>query len=177
MFIVTGLPRSRTAWASFFFSRAGLCLHEAIGLCSDIEELPDLLASRGAIGFSDPMVPWFAKPLKEMFPQAPSAVLARDIDSAVPAARRALPQMGAVDEAPVTQFFVASWQRIMKLNAKMFDFADPDLPGLWAHCLPEYPIASDDWWFTYADSFRVERDVEKQGRLKMDIENLWKGAA
>ena len=79
-FFITGLPRSRTAWLSCFFTHGNVaCRHEALrhdlsalGLRKTLDETPGEYA-----GDSDSALPLMAAQIGRMFPEAPVAVVRR----------------------------------------------------------------------------------------------------
>lgn len=81
-FIITGLPRSRTAWLSAFMSTGNaICHHEILKGLSDITELPDSLKSEfhKYVGTADSgaafFLPWIAENM-----DCPIVIIDRNIE-------------------------------------------------------------------------------------------------
>ncbi len=171
-FFVTGLPRSRTAWASMFLA----CHHEALGQCSDVDQLPAVLKGRGDC---DSLLLLFWPRVVEMFPDAPWAILRRSKEDAIKAARKALPHMKKASGIMVAECF----DHLDAQQRKLIEAVDPlvvdwDLTpesghDLYTHCRPDSEYNDD--WFRYMDSFHIERDTDKQG--VPDVSTLMKKAA
>lgn len=81
-FLITGLPRSRTAWMAAYFSNyPAICHHEPLKMLSEISEFPGSMHSEfyPYVGASDSgagfFLPWI---MKNMNP--PTVIIERDID-------------------------------------------------------------------------------------------------
>jgi hypothetical protein len=81
-FLITGLPRSRTAWmAAYLTNGRVMCKHEPLKYLSDVSELPDAIYSEYHThsGLSDSgagyFLPWIMKNL-----DPPTVIIERDIE-------------------------------------------------------------------------------------------------
>lgn len=88
-FIITGLPRSRTAWlANLFTFGPSFCYHDILAEVSELEELPRLARLRADegfthVGFADSALPLQASRVMELLPDAKWILVRRPVQDAV----------------------------------------------------------------------------------------------
>src|ERR1700733_452815 len=80
-FIITGLPRSRTAWLAGLFSTGNvICFHEPINNFSSLKEMKDYLDSLPYeyVGISDSSIGYYEEFYTDNFSDAPIVVIDRE---------------------------------------------------------------------------------------------------
>lgn len=88
-FIITGLPRSRSAWlANLFTHGPSHCFHDVLADIGTLEELPALVEMLGGegkdhVGFADTALPYKAAQLMALLPEAKWIIVLRDQAEAV----------------------------------------------------------------------------------------------
>ena len=90
-FLITGLPRSRTAWlANFLTFGQAFCFHDGLQHCREIGDLENLFWNAGAevVGDSDSGLLYVAEALPHLFPDVPLVLVERDPRQALESARK-----------------------------------------------------------------------------------------
>ena len=81
-FFITGLPRTRTAWMSqFFTTNESYCYHEALRKAVTTSKVADTMLCREEyyVGNSDSSLPFYIDDMMEYFPDAPILIIERDV--------------------------------------------------------------------------------------------------
>ena len=81
-FFITGLPRTRTAWMSqFFTTNESYCYHEALRKAVTTGKVADTMLNRNEyyVGNSDSSLPFYIDDMMEYFPDAPILIIERDV--------------------------------------------------------------------------------------------------
>ncbi len=165
-FLITGLPRSRTAWmAAFMSSGSVLCKHEPLKFLSDIRQLPSALGSEfhTHVGASDSgagfFLPWI---MSNMNP--PTVIIDRNTDDAK---RSMLVDLG-IDvgdslhglKNTLTQFRAhpnVMWVPFDSLNDKRV------MQKIWFHLLPGVPFDEERYeQFNDLDIQVIFKNVQAQ---------------
>lgn len=165
-FLITGLPRSRTAWFAAFMSLGQtICFHEPLKHLSDISELPDALRSVNHmhVGASDSgagyFLPWITQNLMGM----PILVIDRDVDDvAASMAGIGLPMGRALTLLSDRLLAVKGrpgvmWVSFDSLNNKRI------MQKIWWHLMPG--VAFDEERYELFKDLRIEADVSKVAAL------------
>jgi len=145
-FLITGLPRSRTAWMSVFCTTVNsLCYHEPIARMRQVEDLELLLnkptpkfvgASDSALGF---FLPWIMENLK------PRVVI---IDRPIEHVRRSVAELGV----PHTNYIDVLKQHLLRFRHH------PDVLWIPFHALEEQRMVEKAFWHLLpGEIFDVER--------------------
>lgn len=98
--IITGLPRSRTAWFANLLTWGGsLVYHDGFyvsgsGVEKNLQRVIDRLRTGEWTGHSDPANVLFWKRLHEEFPRAKWLVIHRDLNDVLEACKKIVPDMG-----------------------------------------------------------------------------------
>lgn len=84
IFIVTGMPRARTAWlANYLTYRDSLCIHEMLSLFDSPQSCAEFMLNTAAhgqsIGMSDSGAVWFQEALVKALPEARWVVIRRPV--------------------------------------------------------------------------------------------------
>ncbi len=91
-FFIMGLPRSRTAWLSNWFTHElSICVHDASRFCDNSQGMkkvlhsgdafrPDWFKRRWYYGSADSVNGWWYEGLNKQFPRARFALIERDFD-------------------------------------------------------------------------------------------------
>ncbi len=82
LFIVSGMPRARTAWVANYMTHRGiLCMHEGLSLFDSPEECAEWMRleakDRPAVGICDSGAVWFYRALERLLPEAKWALIRR----------------------------------------------------------------------------------------------------
>jgi len=166
-FLITGLPRSRTAWLANFLTYGGaFCFHEAIRFCKSIEDFRRVtkLPQYKVIGDSDCGALPFVPEIKALFPDLRLLVVRRDAKDAYMDARINL-------GFRVNENLVEANRRMMenvidKHSPKVVEFDDLDMEDtcreVWDYCVPG--VAFDPIRWRMLDGLRMEILPEKYAK-------------
>jgi len=181
-FLILGLPRSRTAWLSNFFTYdTCFCFHEPLLNIGTLKELPQKLAAvnQSIIGGADTGAMYFVDTLVQMFPGLKLIVIDRDDDDC----QQSLSAMGVQgDIAAMRQQL--NWV-IEQHNPWVIPFAELDsldiLSHLWAYCVGSaFPVQR--WhmlkdMIVQIDSQRFFHSINEQAIRRIAKEaTVWPGA-
>jgi len=158
-FFITGFPRTRTAWlANFFTYGNSFCFHEAIKQCNNITDLKDLFVSTGKqyVGNSDSVIPFFAKRVNELFPQAKWVIIERDEQDVIKSLDRVLPGSEKQNVLNIGKPLL-TWVK-KTCNPLMINFSElstqRECKRIWEYCLPTIPF--DEMRWKMLDKLRIE---------------------
>ena len=130
-FYITGLPRSRTAWMSNFFTTdRTFCYHEGVNGCDSIKSYKDRLNmfQYSHVGDSNTYYPYI-----NLGQNAPIIVILRDIKEV----QRSLEVLfGKMDYTPILE---ETRSKLLKLDALFVQFNDVNnrLEEIWNHCIKD----------------------------------------
>lgn len=94
-FMITGLPRSRSAWfANFLTYGDSMCFHDGFHGLDSIDEFPRVLEGFSVAGNSDPANLLFWPKIREWFPDAPWVVIRRPFEEVLMSCNRILKVSG-----------------------------------------------------------------------------------
>ncbi len=166
-FLITGLPRSRTAWMAAFFSTSpAICHHEPLKLLWDITELPTALASsyHRYVGASDSgagyFLPWI---MRHMNP--PTVIIDRNIADVQESMRAIGFDVDGALELLAKRVLTFKehpsvlWVPFDSLSKKR------TMERIWFHLLPGVPF--DEERFELFNELRIEADVDAIKRLSV----------
>jgi hypothetical protein len=155
MFLILGLPRSRTAWLANLFTRGdSLCYHELSGRRSSAAAMAEELLSSKArfVGNSDSGSVQYATELKRLIPELRVVLVRRKWEDALDAFIKVL---GCDEEGPLAKLAnFAGLDHTLDLlahdalNVKYEDLAQQEvIESIWHYCLGdsvEFPQAQYD---------------------------------
>ena len=165
-FLITGLPRSRTAWFSAFMSTgSSICFHEPLKFMSDISELPEALRSvnHTYVGASDSGAGYFLPWITQRMPDMQILVIDRDIDVVEASMTRiGYPMRQALSLLSERLLSVKGcpgvmWVSFDSLNDKRI------MQKIWWHLMPG--AAFDEERYEVFKDLRIEADVSKVAAL------------
>ena len=175
-FFITGFPRCRSAWlANFLTYEDSFCFHEAIKQCSKITDLKDLFLSTGKqyVGNSDSAIPFFAKQVKELFPQTKWVIIERDEQDVIKSLNRVLP--GEKQNALNIGKPHLAWVK-KTCNPLMINFAElstqRECKRIWEYCLPNIPFDAMRW--EMLDKLRIELILNESTLTVEPYSNLFR---
>lgn len=165
-FLVTGLPRSRTAWMAAFLSTGNsICFHEPLKKLSDISELPEALRSvnHSYVGASDSGAGYFLPWIMKNSPM-PILIIDRDERDVTESMQSIGYQMGNAIELLSDRLHAAK--------------CHPDVMWVTFDSLDNNRIMQKIWWHLMPGSaFDEERyEVFKDLKIVADIEKIEKFA-
>jgi hypothetical protein len=135
-FLVTGYPRSRTAWVSQFLTYGpSFCFHEP-NVMFGISRYPSLfeIAATEFVGVAEARAVFFYQRFMDLFPETRVAVIKRDRQEVIDSlTRQGFDFSGMVDE------YETRLKEIEK-NALVLPFDNLNAQALWEHCIPDYPV-------------------------------------
>lgn len=145
-FLLTGLPRSGTAWAAVWLSDGAICLHEPLATVR-AEELARWKPERrwGMACTAVWMIPWFAESLR-----CPRVILERDLSEV----NESLQNMGLPE---MTKPNVDAFRRFKGPRFPYTDLFDHDSArNIWGILRPDRFFDADRW--KLLSGMRIERD-------------------
>lgn len=166
-FLITGLPRSRTAWMAAFMSTGSvLCKHEPIKALYDISDLPATLESEyhSHMGASDSGAGFFMPWIMENI-DPPTVVIERDVDDVRDSLDAIDLPMGEALDVLLDKLHAYKnhprvlWVTFDSLNDKRI------MQKIWFHLVPGVPF--DDERYEQFNEFRIEADVAEVKRFAL----------
>lgn len=153
--MITGLPRSRTAWmANFFTFGDSFCFHEALVDGGDMTRAFSSVDTP-YIGNSDSEIPFFADKDDKIYAKAKHVLIRRDKKEVV----NSLQRMFRVDIAHAVDECVEALERyesvFKPLVVEFGDLNDKEtMMAVWHFCLPTIPFPERRW--EMLNDFKVE---------------------
>jgi hypothetical protein len=137
-FLITGFPRSRTAWCANFLSYgSSFCFHEP-SLDTPVLQFPRLFAQAGLeyVGASDSGAVFYIDAFMKMFPESKIVLIKREPQEVV----ESMARLGFDFRAGARKFA----QEIVKIEKRYEVLTVPfgALPAaeIWQHCVPGQPV-------------------------------------
>lgn len=163
-FLVTGLPRSRTAWlANALTTDHSFCRHEA--LLDGVTALVPWLSGASRRGDSDSGLPLVWPMVRNAFPEAPLVIVKRD-----PMQVRASAVKFLGDRFDVSKLLdvISSMESALKeievtelhLSVRFEDVGNVETGAkIWKYVLPDLPFDPVRW--TFLNTLNVQQDLSK----------------
>jgi hypothetical protein len=163
IFLITGLPRSRTAWLSNFLTIPGqtFCYHELRRWELTVPEMADRLMRRPEryVGTADSALPFYINELMEHLPQAKIIIIDRDDGIVFDSMIAAFGQEFATESGKLLDL---TGEALLELKAAfrhtVVKYNDLDkfdtCREIWNACCPLLEFDNDRW--AMLDEFKVE---------------------
>jgi hypothetical protein len=156
-FFVTGLPRSRTAWAANFLSVApAFCWHDGLANTPSLEAFQKKMETAEICGDSDSGLAFFYDELRALYPKARWVVLRRDPEEVVVSLVRMHPYLGmpTINAHEARGMVEAASQHLDRIAADpaTLELRWSDLSlregarALWWHCLRDEVAWRNERW-------------------------------
>jgi hypothetical protein len=158
-YLITGLPRTRSAWlANLLTWGTSYCHHEASLSCRSIDDLAAKLDEGGVpsgtthAGNADPSMPMFWRPIMDAFPNAKVVFIIRDVTEAAEAQCAAsmaenipMSQPDMLDLCRRNEAECDAWFQALKNGQAMLIMFDDlerirTIHALWRFLLPDIPF-------------------------------------
>lgn len=133
-FLITGYPRSRTAWLSNFLTYGpSFCFHEP-GTQKSVESFPKFFGQVGTefVGVSEARAVIYFPRYMELFPDTKVVVIRRNKDDVIKSLKK-------YNFDFVPDFYDEKLAEIAKHGIEV-DFEPMPLVDIWKHCLPGVPM-------------------------------------
>jgi len=181
-FFITGLPRSRTAWLSSFFTGNNcFCYHEVIRISKSFDEAIGKMLNRKEmyVGNSDSSLPIWANEIDHILQHSPIVIVERDIDEVT----NSLINLWGCDP---TRFLDLTLEHLEILK-KRYNYISIDynklsdqscLESIWDFCIPNIDFDEDKFKMLKTINISIDKEsymkdlIDKDGNIKKGLENL-----
>lgn len=170
VFMITGLPRSRTAWmANFFTAGKSFCFHEALTL-GNLDEVFGGV-NKAYVGNSDSGIPFFADKNNEIYSSARHVLIKRKKEEVA----KSLQRLFTEDVTPGLNACIEALERyeaeFKPFVVKFEDLHDEKIMrAIWEYCLPSESFDEERW--RMLNDFKVEITESKINDIKRRF-GLW----
>ena len=181
-FFITGLPRSRTAWLSTFFTGNNcFCYHEILRVSNGFDDAIRRLSNRKEmyIGNSDSSLPVWIDKIDYILQDSPIVIIERNIDEVTNSLTNLF---GKVDWTPSLDLTLKGLEIIKKrYNYISIDYNDLNkqscLENIWDFCVPNIPFDKDKFEILKTINISINKSLymrslfnEDGNKIKQNIE-------
>ena len=181
-FFITGLPRSRTAWlSSFFTGNDFFCYHEVLKISKNFNGAIEKMLNRKEtyVGNSDSSLSIWASEIDHMLQRSPIVIIERDIDEVT----SSLTNLWGCDP---TRFLDLTLEHLEILK-KRYNYISVDynklsdklyLENIWDFCIPNIDFDKDKFEMLKTINISIDKDsyikdlIDKDGNIKKGLKNL-----
>ena len=181
-FFITGLPRSRTAWLSTFFTGDNcFCYHEILKVSDGFNDAIQKLLNRKEmyVGNSDSSLPIWSGKVDYMLQNSPIVIVERDVDEVADS----LTNLWGCDP---TRFLDLTLEHLEILK-KRYNYISIDynklsdqlcLENIWDFCIPNIDFDKDKFEMLKTINISIDKDsyikdlIDKSGNIKKGLKNL-----
>ena len=184
-FFITGLPRSRTAWFSAFFTgNNSFCYHEIIRVSNDFESVIDKLTNRKEmyVGNSDSSLPIWMDKIDHILRDSPIVIIERDIEEVSNSLKT------LYKEYDYTKILDLTLERLevvkKRYNYISVDYNDLDhqtcLEDIWSYCIPNIPFDKDKFETLRTINISIDyksymKELFNKNKYKLKQNNILEG--
>ena len=172
-FFITGLPRSRTAWLSTFFTGNNcFCYHEVIRVSDGFDDAIQKLLNRKEmyVGNSDSSLPIWMDKIDHILHRSPIVIIERNIDEV---AHSLTKTFGKYDYTIVLDLTLKGLETMKnrynyisvdynKLNEQVY------LEMIWNFCTPNIPFDKDKFETLKAINISINKDLYMKSLFSKD---------
>lgn len=149
-FVITGYPRSRTAWlANFLTYGSSFCYHEPPRDTVPFKEF-FTLARTPTVGISDCRAIFYIDFYLDLFPATKIVLIKRDKAEVI----ASLARFGFVFDLSVDTYDAAINNMIERYPVFITDFHHMDLRKIWEYCVPTEPV--NELRLAMLNEFKIE---------------------
>ena len=181
-FFITGLPRSRTAWLSTFFTGNNcFCYHEILRTSNGVEGAVRKLLNRKEmyVGNSDSSLPIWMDGIDHILRRSPIVIIERDINEVT---NSLINLLGEHDYIRLLDLTLENLEIIKKrYNYISIDYNDLNkqscLESIWDFCVPNIPFDKDKFEILKTINISINKSLymrslfnEDRNEIKQNIE-------
>ena len=176
-FFITGLPRSRTAWLSTFFTGDNcFCYHEVIRISDSFDNAVEKMLNRKEmyVGNSDSSLPFWMNKIDHVLIHSPIVIIERDIDEAT---NSLVNTFGKYDYTKIIDLTLEGIENIKKrYNYITIDYNKLNeqacLEIIWDFCTPNIPFDKDKFEMLNTINISLHKDLYMRSLFNEDDDGI-----